>query len=462
MSQTAGHADGEHVPDPLPAGPRMPAIVQTIAYWTRPTAFLERMRAHHGSRFTLRLLGLEPIVIISAAEEVREILLAPPEVLHPGEGGKIIEPLVGPTSVIVLDEQAHMEQRKLMLPPFHGKALASLSGLIGEFAEREVSSWPTSEPVALHPRLQRVTLEIILRVVFGLGRGSQLDALREVLTRILAFGDNPLAMLWTLPGVTSVGPGARQTRLLEEADRLIFALVEERRAETSPGDDVLSLLLAARHDDGSQMTDRELRDELVTALAAGHETTASQLAWAFTLLSQAPELTARLQREVDSEDEQELLSATIHEVMRMRPVLPNAEPRVVKKPTRIGDRTYPVGTTLYASTYLMHHDPSVYPEPYRFRPERFLESPPGTYTWIPFGGGRRRCVGASFAMLEMHAVLRAALARYDIHPVTARAERARRRGIITISPMRGATVVLESRVRSRRTPLPELQTATAP
>ncbi len=381
--------------------------------------------------------------------------------LHPGEGGKIIEPLVGPTSVIVLDEEAHMEQRKLMLPPFHGKSLARLSGLIGEFAEREVSSWPTSEPVALHPRLQRVTLEIILRVVFGLERGSQLDGLREVLTRILAFGDNPLAMLWMLPGIMNVGPGARQTRLVEEADRLIFALVEERRMETSPGGDVLSLLLAARHEDGSQMSDRELRDELVTALAAGHETTASQLAWAFTLLGHAPELTARLQREVDRGDGEELLGATIHEVMRMRPVLPNAEPRVVKKATRIGDRTYPEGTTLYASTYLMHHDPSLYPDPYTFRPERFLENPPGTYTWIPFGGGRRRCAGASFAMLEMHAILRAALARYDIQPVAARAEAARRRGIITISPARGATVVLESRAATGTTPLRERQTATA-
>src|SRR5262249_20538320 len=190
------------------------------------------------------------------------------------------------------------------------------------------------------------------------------------------------------------------------ADRLIFELIEQRRDGGRQADDVLSLLLAARHEDGSPLSDLELRDELVTTLVAGHETTASQLAWAFATLARMPELTGALSEELSAGDGEALLKATIEEIMRIRPVLPNAEPRVVKKRVRIGSRAYPAGVTLYPSTYLLHHDPAIYADPYTFRPERFLEKPPGTYTWLPFGAGRRRCIGASFAMLEMQSILR--------------------------------------------------------
>src|SRR5262245_17592736 len=353
----------------LPAGPKLPAALQTLAYWTRPTAFLERARRRYGSRFTVRLVGQDPIVMISDPREIRELMTAPPDVLHPGEGGKVIEPVVGPTSVIVLDEERHLQQRKLMLPPFHGEALQRLSGLIDEFCEREVSSWPVGEPVALHARLQRVTLEIILRVVFGLEEGRQLDAVRDALAALLGTGTRPLELLWTLREMAWTGPARRRVRQREFADRLIFELVEHRRRRGERGDDVLSLLLAARHEDGSPLSELELRDELVTMLVAGHETTASQLAWAVAILARMPELTGALGDELDHGESEALLKATIQEIMRLRPVLPNAEPRVVNKPVQIGDWLYPVGTALYPSTYLLHHDPQIYLDPYSFRPE---------------------------------------------------------------------------------------------
>ena len=432
--------------DQLPPGPKLPAAVQTLGFATRHTGFLERCRRRYGSAFTLRLIASPPIVMISDPQEIKELMSAPPDVLHPGEGAKVIEPVVGPTSVIVLDEDAHLEQRKLMLPPFHGESLQALSGLIDEYCAREVASWAVGEPLALHARVQRLTLEIILRVVFGLERGEELHSIRDALTVMLGTGAKPVEILWSLPALAWTAPARRRRRRMEHADRLIFELVERRRARGERSDDVLSMLLEATHEDGTPLSDQELRDELVTTLLAGHETTASQLAWAFSILARAPELADRLGDELERGEGEPLLKATIQELMRIRPVIPNAEPRVVHRPARIGARTYPVGVTLFPSAYLLHHDPTLYPDPYTFRPERFLESPPGTYTWLPFGAGRRRCIGASFAMLEMQAVLREALTRFSIAPGCEARERAARRGI-TITPANEATVVL-----SRRSP----------
>ncbi len=432
----------------LPPGPRMPTALQTIGWWSRPTAYLERCRARYGGRFTIRLLGQSPFVVLSDPEEIKQLFQAPPDVLHPGEGARILEPVVGPNSVILLDEGPHLQQRKLLLPAFHGESMQRLSGLMADLAEAEVASWPRDETVALHPRLQRLTLEIIMRAVFGLERGAQLDALRELLTEILAFGESPLSLIPPAQRLlTGRGPVARLERTSAQVDELIFGLIEERRRESSVGEDVLTLLLGARHEDGRPMSPAELRDELMTALVAGHETTASQLAWGFEQLAREPAVQARLQHELDEDSDEAYLTATIQEIMRRKPVLPTSEPRLVKRPIEIGGITYQPGVVLFASAYLLHHDASIYPDPYAFRPERFLERPPGTYTWIPFGGGRRRCLGASFALLEMKLVLRAVLARFELHPASIRAEATRRRGI-TISPGDGARLILRDRVRA--------------
>jgi cytochrome P450 len=436
----------------LPPGPRMPTALQTIGWWSRPTAYLERCRARYGRRFTIKLLGQTPFVVLSDPDEIKQLFQAPPDVLHPGEGARILEPVVGPNSVILLDEELHLQQRKLLLPAFHGESMQRLSGLMADLAEAEVASWPRGETVALHSRLQRLTLEIIMRAVFGLERGAQLDALRELLTEILAFGESPLSLIPPAQRLLAGrGPVARLERTSAQVDQLIFGLIEERRREDSVGEDVLTLLLGARHEDGSPMSPAELRDELMTALVAGHETTASQLAWGFERLAREPAVQARLQHELDDDSDEAYLTATIQEIMRRKPVLPSSEPRLVKRPIEIGGITYQPGVVLFASAYLVHHDPSIYPDPYAFRPERFLDRPPGTYTWIPFGGGRRRCLGASFALLEMKLVLRAVLTRCELHPASVRAEVTRRRGI-TISPADGAQLILNDRGRGAASP----------
>jgi cytochrome P450 len=429
----------------LPPGPRQPAAVQTIGWWVRPVAFLERARARYGKRFTVRLLAGPPFVMLSEPDQLKELFAAPPWVLHPGEGARILEPVVGQKSLILLDEAEHLEQRKLMLPAFHGKKMERLSGLMADVAERELAGWPRDRLAPLHPRFQGMTLEIILRTVFGLDPGRRLDELRDLLTRILEYGSKPTSVLPMLQrGYFGRGPWVRFVEMRERADELLFELIDERRNGGEDRDDILAMLLAAHHEDGSSMTDTELRDELMTLLVAGHETTASELAWAFERLAREPAVLGRLVAEIDADDGDAYLTATIQETLRRRPVLPNAEPRLVMEPVEIGGWEYPPGVCLIANAYLVHHDPDVYPDPYAFRPERFLDSQPGTFTWIPFGGGRRRCIGASFATLEMKIVMRAALSAFRIQPVADGPELTRRRSI-TLSPKLGAPTVLGER-----------------
>ena len=434
----------------LPPGPSYPAAIQGIGFWNRPLAFLEQNRARYGKRFTIRIPLAPPFVIITEPDQVKQIFTAPADVLHPGQGAKVLEPVVGTHSVILLDGDAHMEQRKLMLPAFHGERMAALTGLMTEVAERAVASWPRQTPIELHPRMQSLTLEIILRAVFGLESGERFDALRERLAAMLAFGDRAISLIPPPPGslaagvLERVGPFAAFLRIQAEADKLLFELIDERRREDSDRDDVLAMLLAARHDDGSPMTQQELRDELMTLLVAGHETTASTLAWTCARLPQHPDVLARLRDEIAADDGDPYLTATIQESLRRRPVLPNVAPRLVMQPVEVGGWNYPADVCLVANAYLLHHDPDVYPDPYAFRPERFLDETPGTYTWIPFGGGRRRCLGASFAMLETKVALRAVLGACDLRSTDGTTELPRRRNI-TIRPGRGAQAVLSDR-----------------
>jgi cytochrome P450 len=430
-------------------------LIQSIGFWKRPLAFLERCRARYGKRFTIRLPLAPPFVMISDPAEIKQVFTAPPDVLHPGEGARVLEPVVGTHSVILLDEGAHMEQRKLMLPAFHGERMERLSDLIAEVAGREIAGWPRREPIELGPRLQRLTLEIILRAVFGLDPGERLDALRGHLSAMLAFGDRPISLLPPPPGrAASVlerhGPFAGFLRLQEKADELLFELIDERRGGKTERDDILSMLVDARHEDESPMSAQELRDELMTLLVAGHETTASTLAWTFERLVRLPKVLARLTDEIAGSDGDAYITATAQEALRRRPVLPNAAPRLVKQPVEVGGWRYPADVCLVPNAYLVHHDPEIYADPYAFRPERFLDEPPGTYTWIPFGGGRRRCIGSSFAMLEMKIVIRSILEAQAVAPVARRPEHARRRNI-TITPEAGSRVWLSP---PQRQPIP--------
>lgn len=435
----------------LPPGPRYPSSVQALGFWSRPLAYLEQCRRRYGTPFTLRLPFSPPFVMVTHPDQVKQVYTAPADVLHPGEGARVLQPIVGSNSVLLLDEGAHMEQRKLMLPAFHGERMQRLEGLVAEVTEREVASWGTDPDLELHPRMQALTLEVILRAVFGLDEGERLVAVREALGAMLAFGEKPMALFGPPserlePLLNRAGPMAGFVDLRERVDELIFELVNERRAAHEGRDDVLSILLDARHEDGAAMTDQELRDELMTLLVAGHETTATSLAWAFERLVRAPQALRRLVAEIDSGDDDAYLTATVQETLRSRPVLPNTQPRLVVKPIDVGEWHFEPGVVLVANGYLLHHDPAYYPEPYTFRPERFVDNPPGTYTWIPFGGGRRRCLGASFALLEMRIVLAAVLSAYEVGATAGGAEVARRRNI-TIRPGAGGRITTGARER---------------
>jgi cytochrome P450 len=425
--------------------------MQMVGFWTRPLAFLERCRARYGKRFTIRLPFTPPFVMLTDPDEVKQVFTSPPDVLRPGQGARVLEPIVGSNSVILLDEGAHMEQRKLMLPAFHGERMERLAGLMEEVAATEVAALPRGTPVALHPRMQDLTLKVILRAVFGLDPGARFEALRQRLQAMLAFGDNPISLLppkpesWLARAAERSGPFVGFVRMQREVDEIVFALIAERREEGADRDDILAMLLEARHEDGSPMSEGEIRDELLTLLVAGHETTASALAWAFERLVGERPVLDRLVEEIDA-GEDAYVTATIQETLRARPVLPNVAPRLVAKPIEIGGWSYPTGCSLVANGYLIHHDPEIYPDPYAFRPDRFLEEPPGTYTWIPFGGGRRRCLGASFAMLEMKVVLSTLLEACEMRASGAGVEVAQRRNI-TVRPARGARVTLGERAR---------------
>jgi cytochrome P450 len=403
---------------------------------------MTRCAAQYGDTFTMKLAGEGAMVMISHPEAVREVFTASPELLHAGEANRILLPVVGANSVMLLDGDAHKEQRRLLMPSFRGSHLQSYMNTIRDIAEAEIARWPHGEPVRLHPRMQMLTLEVILRVVFGLGHGERLDRLRAALRRMLALTTNAFAQMI----VFGVGPQQMRTalthRLLREVDRLLYEEIAARRQadDLDKRTDVLSMLLQAKHADGEPMSDREIRDELITLLLAGHETTASGLAWAVERIIRHPDIQSRLVEETRS-DAHEYVDAVVKESLRLRPVL-SLVGRRLKEPMVIGGVPLPAGVAVVPSIYLMHRRPEIYPDPEQFRPERFLGDHAGTYTWIPFGGGVRRCLGATFAECEMRIVLGALFASNQIRPDRDAPEAVHRRSITHV-PGRGTTVVLQ-------------------
>ena len=426
----------------LPPGPRMPSALQT-AIWSRQAQWmLEQCRARFGSMFTIRIAYEGTWVMVSDPAAVKQVFTGDPRVFHAGEGNEILRPFLGDNSVLVLDEKAHMSQRRLLLPPFHGERMQGYEAKMAEIAAREIESWPTGTPYRLRPRMQAITLEIIIETVFGVDGGARLGQLRAALREFLNLTTDPKMILPVVLG----GPERLRRfppfrRRVERVDALIHGLLAERRAarDLDQRDDILSLLVAARHEDGSPMSDREIRDELLTLLVAGHETTATALSWAVERLARHPQKLARLRAEVLA-GEDAYLTATIQETLRLRPVIVLVVRRLTE-PVEIGGYEIPAGAALTPSIHLVHRDPAIYPEPDRFLPERFLDNPPGTYTWIPFGGGVRRCLGAAFAQFEMAVVLRELVRRHEIAPARAQPERPFRRAI-TETPRYDAEVVL--------------------
>ncbi|HTT93812.1 MAG TPA: cytochrome P450 [Solirubrobacterales bacterium] len=416
--------------------------VQT-AIWSRQAQWmLSQCRRRLGPMFRLEIAYEGTWVVLTDPELVKQVFTGDPKVFHAGEGNDILRPLLGENSLLVLDEAPHMSQRKLLLPPFHGKRMAGYERTMREIAAREIDSWPNGVPWQLRPRMQALTLEIIIETVFGVHGGARLDDLRVALRSFLDLLTDPKALL----AVLAVGPDRirRIPLIRSRIDRvaeLILSEIAERRvaSDLEERDDILSLLVAARHEDGSPMSDAEIHDELLTLLVAGHETTATALSWAVERLIRHPEKLERLRGEVEA-GEDAYLNATIQETLRLRPVIVGVLRRLTA-PVELGGYELPAGVTVMPSIHLIHRDPTIYPEPDRFRPERFLENPPGTYTWIPFGGGVRRCLGASFAQQEMAIVLQELVSRRTIRPTDPAPERNFRRAI-TETPRHNAEVVL--------------------
>jgi cytochrome P450 len=399
--------------------------------------------------FTLRITGEGTWVFVSHPDAVKQVFTGDPRLLHAGEANIVLLPVLGSHSVLLLDDDAHMAQRKLMLPPFHGKRMRGYEETMAEVAAREIGRWPAGEPLAAWPAMQAITLEVIMRTVFGVRDTAGLDRLGRVLRESLAWAAEPRRMAQlALLGPRRVAERGTLRKVLGPTDELIYEEIRARREAPDLADrtDVLSLLLQARHEDGAEMSDRELRDELMTLLVAGHETSATALAWALDALTHHPAALERLRDEVDAGDDA-YLDAVVKEVLRLRPVIALVLRRLVE-PMEIGGRILPAGVNVAPSIYLLHRRADVYDDPRAFRPERFLEKPPGTYTWIPFGGGVRRCLGASFAQFEMKVVLRELVSRLDIRAARPQPERRVRRAIV-FAPARGGEIVVEPRASAR-------------
>ena len=423
----------------LPPGPRMPRSLQAIGWTQRPLPFLERCRRRFGDTFTLRILHWGDWVILSDPADVKRVFTAGPAV-GVDVANPLLGPVLGPRSVMLLEEPDHMTRRKLMLPSFHGGAIAAEAEMMAEVARREVGRWPVGEPFALWPRMQAITLEVVMRAVFGPEPDPRLDTLRQRLKTLTEWMNDPRNLnLLAMFGPDWVVRSRGYRAAMEPVEEAVMEEVRRRRSEPAR-EDVVSMLIEARYEDGTPMSERDLRDELVTLLTDGP--TSTSLAWTFERLLRNPETLERAREDVLGGDGA-YLDAVIKETLRLRPPVPVVVRRLLE-PMELGGFELPAGTTVAPCIHLIHLSEETYDEPRRFRPERFLERPPGTYTWIPFGGGTRRCLAASYAEMEMKRVLRTVLTAVDLRPADDRSERMRK-SAISFSPDQSGQVIAEPR-----------------
>jgi cytochrome P450 len=448
----AGPAEQDAAPRVPPALPLSPSL-QTLHFSVRQIQYVFRARREIGEVFRFRgaIARGELTVVTSHPDHVRSLFTAKPEQAPSLTGQSPLRPIVGPNSVLTAIGPRHMRQRKLLLPFFHGDAIQRYVDMIDVAAHREIDRWTVGEPFALAPRMQAITLDVIMGGIFGVEgrpeRGTPEHALRRAVRMVLDLSTRPFAQVGELMNLgrdEAVGP---TKGVIAYLDRHVYEVIRARRALGDTGrNDILSMLLTAETEDGERLTDQELRDELLTLVLAGHETTANQLAWTFERLLRTPGAYDRLRDLVRGGGDEEAdawIEATIHEGMRNRPVIPIIGRRVTQ-PWRLGEFTVPAETWVLMSILLVHHRDDVYPDPFAFRPERFLGHKPGTYTWIPFGGGIRRCLGASLAMAEMRSVLRHIAARTDLTAPDPAPEHARHRNV-TMIPAKGARVVVAAK-----------------
>jgi cytochrome P450 family 135 len=426
-----------------PPGSKRPAAVQAVRYARNPLGFLSGEQRRFGDIFTVRFPFFGRVVYVTHPDLVKAVFTGPPADFHAGEANAtVLEPALGPNSVLTLDDEPHMRQRKLLLPPFHGERVSRYGELIVEMTRREMESWPVGEPFALRPHTQRITLAVIMRAVFGVHDEVRLQRFERLIDDFA----KRVGVITSFPMLRrNLGPGSPWPRFLrsrEALDEFIYEEIRLRRAE--PGheerDDVLSLLMGARDEDGEPMSDQELRDEMVTVLGAGHETTATGLAWAVERLVRNPAVLAKLRESLAAGDE-EYLGATVKETLRARPVIVDVA-RKLKAPATIGGYELPAGQFVLPAIAALHYRDDLFPEPEEFRPERFLAGKADNYAWIPFGGGIRRCIGAAFAEYEMRTILREFVERAELRAVDPKPERVKVRNI-TLAPAKGTVVLLE-------------------
>jgi cytochrome P450 len=428
----------------LPPSPPHPASLQTIGGRRWPYAYLEYCQSKCGDPFTLYPLDMPPMVFLAKPEDLRAVLTADAMAVHPGAGGQVIAPLVGEQSFMLLEEDAHMRGRRIVAPAFHKRMLGQQHVALTGIVDRAVASWPLGSPVALHSRLRALTMTVILRIIFR-DEPAGLVALHGLLMRMLDVTDSLLLQgprLRHMPHWR--GTWCRFVADRARVDAAIYQLIAMRRA-TGAGElgDLLDMLLAATNQDGSPLSPQQIRDHLMSMILAGHETTTGELAWALLMLAHHPHIQRRLAEDL-ADGSDDYLNATVHETLRHRPVFAFTIPREVVTPVEIGAWTYTPPVQLVACTYLMHHNPDLYPNPQAFCPERFLGAGAQSRTWLPWGGGRKHCLGRHFAMLEVHTVLRHVISSREVMPASPRIESPRWRSAIVV-PRDGARVVLRGR-----------------
>lgn len=462
----------------LPPGSSQSAAIQHWRYAAEPHVLLRELQAQHGDAFTLRVLSHPPVVVLADPDAVREVFTGSPDDLFAGQGNRLIEAVVGKNSLLLLDGPRHLRERRLLLPPFHGERMQAYGDIMREISERTIDAWPQGTPFAVQPHMAGITLDVILRTVFGVDDAQRLQRLRQLMVQVLGDSTHPavFALMLAVPGdrlrpILTFGmedgaPAWKRalSRLLPlrsvsmarlEIDRLLLSEINHRRKNGTAGrSDVLSMLVDARHEDGSSMTDQELLDEMITLLLAGHETSAVSLAWIVQRVLERPAVLTQIRSEVQevtgggplqAKDVSRLryTDAVIREALRFDTLLPLVV-RVLQRDLRIGGFDLPAGTLVGPSPLLVHENPRIWPDPHEFRPERFLERKAPTYEWLPFGGGHRRCLGVSFALFEMTVVLATLVSRVDLRLASAIPPVARRRGVV-LAPEGGVSVIVTGR-----------------
>jgi cytochrome P450 len=436
-------AGTENTIEGLPPGPRWPRAAQTAWWAARPLSLMRYCRRRYGDVFTVRPYGFGNIVFVANPGLIKEVFTGDRNVFAAGEANAAMSPVLGRQSLLVLDGDRHLRQRKLMLPPFHGEAIGRYRERVEEITVAEVTSWPLGKPFAIRPRLQDITFEVILRAVIGVRDPQRLQRLRELLPKLLDFSVLDMWSVWLFPKLidTPIGRRHPSQRVRPEVDRLLYEEIAAHRAEPGGRDDILALLVSARSEDGEPLSDEELLDQIITLLLAGHETTTTGLAWAFERLVRHPAVLERLRRELEG-DEDEYLDAVVNETLRVRPVIDGVW-RKLTAPAVLAGHRLPAGTLVFPAISLVQTSAG-FPGAEEFRPERFLDGSPAPYTFIPFGGGPRRCIGASFAIMEMKTVLRTVLKRIELRAANRRPEKPRVHHVTQV-PSRGARVVARAR-----------------